>query len=223
MLRKFRRFIQSRVCRHSRRQQAPKDSAFTPPAGAKGLGIQPVDIPGPAGDGKEHVVPEVVLSADGAGSQSNGPYPATIPQEYVNDPNYILREAIADQDILGTITIQLSTTTQGSGIENIPFLGTANPAQPSDPSNANAFVLQSSATFWIEWVRLPYGGLPTPLAKPLDPSILGIEPFWPDSHLLATAVLAGVNPGFQQRFVAARERCHAHTERRLSILPRVGE
>jgi hypothetical protein len=159
--------------------------AFVPPAGAQGLGIQPVDIPGPAGDGKEHTVPEVVLTADGAGSQSNGPYPpATIPQEYVNDPNYILREAIADQDILGTITIQLSTTTEGSGAGNIPFLGTANPAQPTDPSNANAFVLQSAATFWIEWVRLPYGGLPTPLAKPLDPSILGIEPFWPTPTFL---------------------------------------
>jgi len=158
--------------------------AFAPPAGAQGLGIQPVDVPAPAGDGKEHIVPEVVLSADGAGSQSNGPYPPSIPQEYVNDPNYLLREAIADQDILGTITIHLSTTTEGSGIENIPFLGTANPAQPSDPSNANAFVLQSSATFWIEWVRMPYGGLPTPLAKPLDPSILGVEPFWPTPTFL---------------------------------------
>jgi hypothetical protein len=149
-----------------------------------GLGIQPVDIPAPAGDGKEHLVPEVTLGCDVAGSQSNGPYPADIPQAYVNDPNSILRDAIADQDILGTITIQLSTTGAGSGIENIPFLGTANPTQPSAPTNANAFVLQSEATFWIEWVRLD--GYPPflPEARVLDPTILGIEPFWPTPTFL---------------------------------------
>ena len=158
--------------------------AFTPPAGAQGLGIQPVDIPGPAGNGAEHVVPEVVLSADIAGSQSNGPYPPSIPQAYVNDPNSVLRDAIVGQDILGTITIQLSTTGAGSGIENIPFLGTANPTQPSDPTNANAFVLQSSATFWIEWVRLEGYPPVLPQAKVLDPSILGVEPFWPTPTFL---------------------------------------
>ncbi|MGD0990309.1 MAG: heme-binding protein [Candidatus Sulfotelmatobacter sp.] len=155
--------------------------AFTPPAGALGLGIQPVDIP--ATDGAEHIVPEVVLSSDVAGSQSNGPYPPSIPQAYVNDPNSVLRDAIAGQDILGTITIQLSTTGAGSGIENIPFLGTANPAAPTDPSNANAFVLQSEATFWIEWVRMD--GYPVPAAQvKLDPSLLGIEPFWPTPTFL---------------------------------------
>ena len=80
--------------------------AFAPPAaGALGLGIQPVDIPPPAGDGKEHVVPEVDITKDGAGSQSNGPYPASF-QGLINDPNSMLRAAIAGQDILGTVTIQ---------------------------------------------------------------------------------------------------------------------
>ncbi len=157
---------------------------FTPPAGAQGLGIQPVDIPPNAGDGDEHVVPEVVLSSDIAGSQSNGPYPASIPQAYVNDPNSVLRDAIVGQDILGFIAIQLSTTGAGSGIENIPFLGTPNPAQATDPSNANAFVLQSSATFWIEWVRMDGYPPVLPQAKVLDPSILGIEPFWPTPTFL---------------------------------------
>ncbi|HTC47578.1 MAG TPA: heme-binding protein [Candidatus Aquilonibacter sp.] len=158
--------------------------SFTPPAGALGLGIQPVDIPKPASDGLEHVVPEVTLASDGAGSQSNGPYPPSIPQAYVNDPNSILREAIAGQDILGTITIQLSTTGAGSGIENIPFLGTANPSQASAPTNANAFVLQSEATFWIEWVRIEGYPDSSAEAKSLDPRILGIEPFWPAATFL---------------------------------------
>jgi hypothetical protein len=95
-----------------------------------------------------------------------------------------LREAIAGQDILGTITIQLSTTGAGSGIENIPFLGTANPSQASAPTNANAFVLQSEATFWIEWVRIEGYPDSSAEAKSLDPRILGIEPFWPAATFL---------------------------------------
>jgi hypothetical protein len=161
--------------------------AFVPPAGALGLGIQPVDIPAPAGDGKEHVVPEVVLTADTNPppatqpvSQSNGPYPPEF-QGYVNDPNSVLRNAIAGQDILGTITIALSTTAPGSEIGNIPFLGTANPAQPSNPTNSNCFVLQSSATFWIEWVRVP--GQPAQPKAP-DSPLLAIEPFFPTETFL---------------------------------------
>jgi hypothetical protein len=158
--------------------------AFTPPAGALGLGIQPVDIPSPAGDGAEHVVPETTLTADTAGSQSNGPYPADIPQAYVNDPNQVLRDAIAGQTILGTITINLSTTGAGSGALNIPFLGTPNATQATDPTNANAFVLQSQATFWIEWVRINNNGPVATPPKGLDPRILGIEPFWPEPTFL---------------------------------------
>jgi hypothetical protein len=92
-----------------------------------------------------------------------------------------LRSAIAGQDILGTIAINLTTTGAGSGIENIPFLGFANPAQASNPTGpANAFVFSAAATFWIEWVRIPgfppFG--PGPLTPP-DPAILAIEPYWP--------------------------------------------
>ncbi len=149
---------------------------FTPPAGALGLGIQPVDMPPPAGDGAEHTVPEVDLASDGPGSQSNGPFPPTIPQAYANDPNVVLRNAIAGQDILGHITIELKTGA-GQGLANIPFLGIPNPAQASDPNDpspptrvgnnpctanptqgfANAFVYSAAATFWIEWVRVPPG------------------------------------------------------------------
>jgi hypothetical protein len=151
---------------------------FTP-AGALGLGIQPVDIPPPGGDGKEHVVPEVDITNDVAGSQSNGPYPASF-QGFINDPNSVLKNAIADQDILGTITINLSTTGVGSGLENIPFLGIANPAQASNPTGpANAFVSQASATFWIEWVRIPGGISPKPPTPAVPDPIKAIEPYWP--------------------------------------------
>jgi hypothetical protein len=156
---------------------------FSPPAGAPGLGIQPVDVPPPAGDGAEHIVPEVNITNDGPGSQSNGPFPASF-QALVNDPNSLLRSAIASQTILGTITIQLSTTGAGSSIGNIPFLGTPNPAQASDPINTpNAFVFSSAATFWIEWVSMPGGPTPTPVPV-AQPTVLGIEPFWPQPTFL---------------------------------------
>jgi hypothetical protein len=151
---------------------------------ALGLGIQPVDIPPPAGDGKEHVVPEVDITNDVAGSQSNGPYPAPF-QGFINDPNSVLRAAIAGQEILGTITINLSTTGVANSIGNIPFLGIPNATEPDDPSGpANAFVVQASATFWIEWVKMP-GDIPlVPLAAAPGPTIALVEPFWPQPTFL---------------------------------------
>jgi len=138
--------------------------AFTPvppPTGFApfGLGIQPVDIPStPPPPNLEHIVPEVELSNDGVGSQSNGPYvppfvldPAFF-QAAVDDPNSVLRDAIAGQDILGTITINLSTEAVQDSIGNIPFLG--NPADPDNVNTSNAFVKSATATFWIEWVRM---------------------------------------------------------------------
>jgi hypothetical protein len=166
---------------------------FIPGPTALGLGIQPVDIPQPGGGGgAEHVVPEVDIANDGAGSQSNGPYPPEF-QGYVNDPNSLLREVIAGQEILGTIAIELSTEGVGSGIENIPFLGIANPVEPDNPTTPNAFVHSAAATFWIEWVR---DRSPHPLAQPpqvpgpagLQPGADGpsrsIEPFWDEPSFL---------------------------------------
>ncbi len=156
--------------------------AFTPPSGALGLGIQPIDVPAPGGDGLEHVVPEVNIANDIAGSQSNGPYPPEF-QGYINDPNSLLRSAIAGQDILGTITIQLSTTGVADSIGNIPFLGIPNPAQPQNPTGTpNAFVSQAMATFWIEWVRIP--GAPVPASTGTNPALQAIEPFWPTPTFL---------------------------------------
>ncbi len=162
---------------------------FNPPAGALGLGIQPVNIPPPGGDGLEHVVPEVNISNDVAGSQSNGPYPASF-QGFINDPNSILRTAIAGQDILGHITINLSTNDVGSGIANIPFLGLPNSADPENPITPNAFVSSATATFWIEWVRIPgpyppghYHGGHGHQPEADDP-LRAIEPFWGEPTFL---------------------------------------
>jgi hypothetical protein len=169
-----------------------------------GLGIQPVSIaptaagPPPVVYGQEHVVPENQdTAADGAfpASQSNGPFPAPF-QGFVNDPNSVLRQAIAGQDILGFIAINLTAPGVGQGIENIPFLGVpnmtyspataaANPAilADTDPTvtttTPNAFVFSAQATFWIEWVRIPFHLGPV---EPVDPGLSAIlqqvEPFY---------------------------------------------
>lgn len=169
-----------------------------------GLGIQPISIapqsagPPPVVYGEEHVVPENQnTSTDAAfpASQSNGPFPAAF-QGFVNDPNSVLRDAIAGQDILGFIQIDLAAPGVGQGIENIPFLGipnvdyspataSANPASPveTDPAvsttTPNAFVASAQATFWIEFVRIPFQVGPV---RPADPhpssTVQQIEPFF---------------------------------------------
>lgn len=162
---------------------------FTPAPGALGLGIQPFDIPPPGGDGLVHVVPEVDITADIVGSQSNGPYPPEF-QGFINDPNSILRSAIAGQDILGHITISLSTNGVGSGIENIPFLGIANPADADNPVNPNAFVSSATATFWIEWVRNRHLHPPhhfhhgSERGREGNDLLRAIEPFWEEPTFL---------------------------------------
>ena len=182
-----------------------------PPA----VGIQPVVTAG-----VQHVIPEININTDvlvpppptpplPAGSplsyQSSGPFPPSF-QGFIDDPNSVLREAIADQDILGFIAINLTTDTLSANgvptlgvgslcesVSNIPFLGVANqtppsplPPQPATVCTAanpvpNAFVYSASATFWIEWVRDP-GEAPLPLlysgrGQPEGP-IRDLEPYW---------------------------------------------
>ncbi len=141
------------------------------PASTEGRGIQPVEIPAPAGKGVEHIVPENIDTAKdvdepGKPTQSNGPFPADF-QEFVNDPNLVLRNAIAHQNILGFIAFTLSTENVDSSIGNIPFLGFPNAGQATDPTSANAFVYSASATFWIEWVAIDP---PNPAAKHAGPA-----------------------------------------------------
>ena len=117
----------------------------------------------------------------------------------------MLREAIEDQDILGHITIHLTTDTlsadgkptEGIGslyetVSNIPFLGVATrtppvagaPPVPSAFQSTpipNAFVYSASATFWIEWVRIP--DYPH-LKEDPGPAFKQLEPFWPEGSYL---------------------------------------
>ncbi len=184
-------------------QPAPVPPGPNPPA----VGIQPIVT-----DGAQHVIPEINIALDtlAPGSQSTGPFPESF-QGFINDPNSVLRDAIADQDILGFIAINLTTDTLSlnglptlgvgslyESVSNIPFLGVANqtppsplPAQPATVATEaapvpNAFVYSASATFWIEWVRNP-GEPPILLqdgqSEPSGP-IQEIEPFWQHStHL----------------------------------------
>ncbi len=76
----------------------------------------------------------------------------TITQEILNDPNTILREAIAGQTITNTVVFTVSTAPAapvfGGGTDNIAFLeGNTAVSTP----NANAFKM--TATFWIETVE----------------------------------------------------------------------
>lgn len=175
-----------------------------------GLGVQPISIapssPGPPAVvyGQEHVVPENQnTSADAAfpSSQSNGPFPAAF-QGFVNDPNSVLRDAIAGQDILGFIEINLSAPGVGQGIENIPFLGTPNleysaaiaAANPTDQvdtdptvatSTPNAFVYSAQATFWVEFVKIPFM-VPPVMSPGSDGSKIlhKVEPFFDQPNFL---------------------------------------
>jgi hypothetical protein len=184
-------------------QPPPVPPGPNPPA----VGIQPITTPG-----DQHVIPEINIALDtlAPGSQSTGPYPADF-QDFINDPNSVLREVIADQDILGFIAINLTTDslslngvpTLGVGslyetVSNIPFLGVANQSPPSPPPAQpatvatqanpvpNAFVYSASATFWIEWVKNS-GEPPIWLNEGAgQPSgqIRELEPFWEHStHL----------------------------------------
>ncbi|KAE9377533.1 hypothetical protein N431DRAFT_553946 [Stipitochalara longipes BDJ] len=83
----------------------------------------------------------------------------TITQDILTDPNTVLRNAIAGQNITKTIVFTVSTAPAspelGGGTANIAFLqgtpGTQTAGGPQVGPNANA--AQMSATFWIETVE----------------------------------------------------------------------
>lgn len=157
----------------------PELPTFSPdPAPANtGRGIQPANLgPYTQTNPPFHAVPEVVLSADGTGSQSNGPYDATtgvdpaLFQRAVDNPNQLLREEIAGQDILGHIRLDLNSQfaadslnngNLAQSIGNIPFLGIPQLVGDTSPhavASNNALVKSARATFWLEFVRMPHSG-----------------------------------------------------------------
>jgi hypothetical protein len=82
----------------------------------------------------------------------------TITQAILDDPNTVLRNAIAGLDIVETTVIQISTTPSlplfGGGTDNIAFLWGDAPAVTSPhPSGQNAQAALMTAIFWIETVE----------------------------------------------------------------------
>jgi hypothetical protein len=76
----------------------------------------------------------------------------TITQAILDDPNTILRQAIAGQNIVETFVFTVSTSPAapefGGGTDNIAFLeGDAAVTKP------NAFAARMTATFWVETVE----------------------------------------------------------------------
>jgi hypothetical protein len=149
----------------------------------EGLGIMPVDVPTPVVqpppplkhvNSKQHEVAEVVIENDNPG-KTNGPFPAEF-QDYVENPNKVLTDAIAGQEILGTIAIELNSEEVEDSIGNIPFLGTPKEQDEPKPAN-NAFVQSARATFWLEWVRIPDGTSGRPGAKNVPDPAHQIEPY----------------------------------------------
>jgi hypothetical protein len=128
--------------------------------------------------------------------RSSGPQMVGITQDMVSNPNSVLQQAIAGQDIISTTTLQVSTRpakpVTGGGTANTAFLaGGAN--------GPNAVAAEMSATFWIEVVKgtpdflqlqysqrvlLNFNGLSWPhvtvgtLTKnvPVEPAILRVDP-----------------------------------------------
>lgn len=83
--------------------------------------------------------------------------PPTITQAMLDDPNSVLRTAIATQNILSTTVLSVSTLAAppmaGGGANNIQFLGGSNATATSQASGPNAQAIQMTATFWIETVQ----------------------------------------------------------------------
>jgi hypothetical protein len=82
--------------------------------------------------------------------------PPTITQAMLDDPNSVLRDAIAGQKIVSTTTLKVSTDVLdaalvGSGLHNIAFLESTKP--PADAKGPNAKASKMEATFWIETVE----------------------------------------------------------------------
>jgi hypothetical protein len=104
---------------------------------------------GIGGGGGGAPFPEQNLSAP-TPFRSSGAQMAGITQGMVNNPNSVLQQAIAGQQILFTTTLHVSTAPTGpitgGGTANTAFLAGAG-------DGPNAVSAQMSATFWIETVR----------------------------------------------------------------------
>ena len=97
-----------------------------------------------------------------------------ITQAMLDDPNTVLRNAIAGQNIISTTIISIATSPAaplfGGGTDNIAFLlGDAAAATP------NAQTTQMTATFWIETVEHILLLPPIPLGSGREPMMIPVE------------------------------------------------
>lgn len=103
----------------------------------------------------------------------------TITQAILDDPNTILRNHIANQNIVSTTTLTIDTLHSqvpfGGGVDNIAFLM----GDAAGGAAANANTIQMTATFWIETIEhiinippIPVVGHP-PLILPAVGGIAG--------------------------------------------------
>jgi hypothetical protein len=81
-----------------------------------------------------------------------------ITQAMLDDPNTVLRKAIANQHILSTTQVSISTlvtppVVAGGGVDNIAFLVNTGPDTIGSLNGPNAQTLEMFATFWIETVE----------------------------------------------------------------------
>jgi len=107
--------------------------------------------------------------------QNLGPFVAagTITQAMLTDPNTLLRNHLASQNITSTTTIFVSTSPAaplfGGGADNIAFLlGDAAALTNPAPAGPNAQTLKMNATFWIETVEHV---IEVPIFKPGQPPL----------------------------------------------------
>jgi hypothetical protein len=129
-------------------------SAIAGPPIIKPTDIIPFGIGDPSGKGTFHqaqqVFPELKLSRKTAFRQPSDA--STVPgitQAMVKNPNLVLTEAIAGQNIVNTVVLRVKASNakpRTVGTANTFFLG----------PNASADIV--TATFWIETVKKPGGG-----------------------------------------------------------------
>ncbi|GGP25080.1 heme-binding protein [Silvimonas amylolytica] len=97
----------------------------------------------------------------------------TITQAMLDDPNTLLREHIANQNIVSTTVINISTSPAnplfGGGTDNIAFLlGAPSALTNPNPAVQNAQTVQMTATFWIETIEVL---LHVPIFTPGQPAL----------------------------------------------------
>ena len=127
------------------------------------IGSPPSKVPFPsqkASDKKTARIPQDLTSFIAAG---------TITQAMMDDPNTLLRNHIASQNITSTTVIEISTDPAapfsfGGGTDNIAFL-LGDPAS----NNPNANAVKMDAVFWIETVEF---SINVPIFTPGQPPLI---------------------------------------------------